>query len=123
MREEMTMKTDSYIRVPITIEQLIQLNQELLDSHALYVENNVEEFDENTIVFLDKSVKFNENTDEEIYPEYAASLNLQWYFSGQVIWDIIENTKLQLKNPTIADYIINFNYYNMHDCFYNFIRK
>lgn len=116
------MRADNCIRVPITIEKLIQLNQELLDSYALYVENNVEEFDENTIVYLDESIDVNEDTDEEIYPEYAASFNLQWYFSGQVIWDIIENTRLQLKNPTIEDYISNFNYYNIHDCFYDFIR-
>ncbi|MBU5482920.1 hypothetical protein KQI86_01195 [Clostridium sp. MSJ-11] len=116
------MEDERCMRTAIKIEELLMVNKDLLDMHALYVEKDVEKFDENTIVYLDNHLGVDEEADTEIYPVFAHKYDLQWFFSGQVVSDIITNTQFQLKNPTVADYIINLNYYNEHDCFYKFIK-
>ena len=62
----------------------------------------------------------NDETDEEIYPEFALKHDLQMHFLGQIIEDIKDNTKYQLQNPTEEDFLKNFNYYNKHDSFFDF---
>lgn len=117
------MEIEKYVRTPINMEQLFKLDNDMLDEYALYVAKDIVSFDINTIVYLDNNLDVDDETDEEIYPSFAHDLNLQWFFSGQVVSDIIVNTKHQLTNPTVADYVKNFIYYNEHDCFYDFINN
>ncbi|SCW52564.1 hypothetical protein SAMN04487970_1012119 [Paenibacillus tianmuensis] len=114
------MDCKQWIRVPLTMEELISIPQDVLDEHALYVHADMEYIDKETIVYLDDMVDVDDETVEEIYPEFSVEHNLQWFFSGQVVFDIIDNTKHQLPNPTIDDYIKNFSYYNENDCFFTF---
>lgn len=73
-----------------------------------------------SIVYLDDPLDVDDDTEDEIYPSFAQELDLQWFFSGQVINDIILNTRHQLTNSTVKDYIKNFTYYNENDCFLTF---
>ncbi|MCT4597231.1 MAG: hypothetical protein N4A50_05060 [Vallitalea sp.] len=109
-----------FIRKPLKIEQLVVIECKTLESYDLYVKKNTDFFDEQTIIYLDEAVDVDDDTDEEIYPDFAIKSDLEWYFSGQVIYDIIDNTKYQLKNPSVQDYIKNLNNYSEHDCFYTF---
>ncbi len=114
------METERYVRTPISLEQLFILDTDLLEEYDLYVKEDMIEFDENTIVYLDDPLDVDDDTEDEIYPSFAQELDLQWFFSGQVINDIIVNTQHQLVNPAVKDYIINFIYYNKNDCFLTF---
>lgn len=109
-----------FIRKPLKIEQLVVIEFKILEEYDLYVEKNTDFFDLQTIVYLDEVVDIDDETDEEIYPEFSIKKDLEWYFSGQVPNYIIDNTKFQLKNPSVQDYIRNLNNYSSHDCFYTF---
>ncbi|MCT4621855.1 MAG: hypothetical protein N4A62_21005 [Marinisporobacter sp.] len=109
-----------FIREPLKIEELVAIDHKILEAYDLYVKKNTDFLDLQTIVYLDEAVAVDDETDEEIYPEFVIMNDLEWYFSGQVIIDIIDNTKYQLKNPSVQDYITNLNNYSEHDCFYTF---
>jgi len=74
------MKDERCMRTAIRIEELLMVNKDLLDLHALYVEKDVEKFDENTIVYLDNHLGVDEETDAEIYPVFAHKNDLQCFF-------------------------------------------
>jgi hypothetical protein len=114
------METEKYVRMPISLEQLFKIDTDLLEEYDLYVKEDMVEIDENTIVYLDNPLDVNDDTEDEIYPGFAQEYDLKWFFSGQVINDIIVNTQHQLSNPTVKDYIKNFIYYNENDCFLTF---
>jgi len=114
------METEKYVRTPISLEQLFKIDTNLLEEYDLYVKEDMVEIDENTIVYLDNPLDVNDDTEDEIYPSFAQEYDLHWFFSGQVINDIIVNTQHQLSNPTVKDYIKNFIYYNENDCFLTF---
>lgn len=109
----------SYLREPITISQLIQLTESQLDPLNLY---RKEEgwIDEASILYLDDPVEVDDETDEEIYPDFAEEQGLTIYFFGQVAADIIANTRHQIQQPSVQDYVKNFNYYDEHDSFFTF---
>lgn len=102
------------------MEELVAIDYKILEAYDLYVKENTDFFELKTIVYLDEVVDVDDDTDEEIYPEFAIKSDLKWYFSGQVFNDIIDNIKYQLKNPSVQDYIKNLNNYSEHDCFYTF---
>ncbi|MEO3944834.1 hypothetical protein [Gorillibacterium sp. CAU 1737] len=107
------------IRKPITIHQLIGIAQDDLDEFNLYRKED-SPIDETSTLYLDDPIDVDDETDEEIYPEFAKEHGLSIYFSGQVASDLIANTRHQVKNPSLQDYIDNFNYYDKHDCFFTF---
>lgn len=117
------METEKYVRRPISLEQLFlfvqhnELEMEKLDEYDMYIQEDSEKFDANTVVYLDNSLEVDDDTEEEVYPDFAQKLDLKWFFSGQVIRDIIVNTQHQLTNPAVEDYIKNIVYYNENDCF------
>lgn len=113
------MNIDNYLRTPITIEQLVKFSQNELDMYAVYTKQDVKVLDEKTFLFLDEPIEVDDN-DEEIYPLFARDNELVYYFFGDIVFDIISNTRYQLENPTIENYLANFNYYNKHDCFCTF---
>ncbi|MBB5195536.1 DUF7716 domain-containing protein [Anaerocolumna cellulosilytica] len=118
--EESKMETVKCVRTSISLEQLFKLDNDLLEEYDLYVKEGMVEFDKNTIVYLDDPLDVDDDTEDEIYPNFAQEHDLQWLFSGQVINDIIVNTQHQLPNPTVKDYIKNLIYYNENDCFFTF---
>lgn len=121
LRPDVEVDEKNCIRQPISLETLFALPQKMLDEHSLYVSAETDSFDLNTIVYLDESPELDEEAESiEIYPEYIQDNNLEWYFFGQTVWDIIFNTKLQIEFPQLSDFIKNLNHYDEHDCFYDF---
>ena len=114
------MEIEKYVRTPISLEQLFELDTDLLEEYDLYVKKDTVEFDATTIVYLDDPLDVDDDTEDEIYPGFAQEIDLQWFFSGQVINDIIGNTRHQLTQPTVKNYIKNFTYYYKNDCFFTF---
>ena len=114
------MEKSNVLRVPLKMENLFQIPQDILDGYDLYAMPDMSQADKNTIMYLDDHVSVDDETDEEIYPKFSVEHNLIWFFSGPVVADIIMNTKHQLQNPTVDDFIVNFNYYNKNDCFFTF---
>ena len=115
------MEIVKYLRTPIKMEQLIQFIESELDMHTLYTDPNIEVVNKDTEFYLDNPIEVDDN-DNELYPPFAKKSNLLYYFNGDIVSDIIGNTKHQFepKTPTINDYIKNFNYYSEHDCFFDF---
>jgi hypothetical protein len=127
--ETLTHETDTdsiedyldYSKMPIKIAQLLRFSKDDLDRYTIYVHYDTEDIDADTGFYIDEHVDVNDD-DEEIYPDFVDEMDLEPYFSGDRVADIIDNTRHQLDPavPTIADYINNFNYYNKHDCFLTF---
>jgi hypothetical protein len=109
-----------FIRKPLKIEELVTIEYKILEVFDLYVKKEHRLFNAESIVYLDEVVAINDETDEEIYPEFVVKNDLEWYLSGQVVIDILDNTKYQLKKISIQDYIKNLNNYSEHDCYYTF---
>jgi hypothetical protein len=123
-RRQMTdANIEKYIRVPMKLEELFEIPRDVLDDHQLYVAHETGKmkfYVKDTIVYLDEPVAIDDETDEEIYPAFVLKNNLEMDLSGQLVNDVIDNTKHQLNNPTIDDFIVNLNYYNHFDCFFTF---
>jgi hypothetical protein len=115
------MSIENFLRIPVKMEQLIQLTENGLDMYVLYTTPDVGNINEDTVFYLDNHIEVDDD-DNEIYPPFAKQNGLLFYFNGDTATDIIFNTKYQLgeKTPNIDDYIRNFNYYNEHDCFIDF---
>ena len=117
-----TVSIDGYLRVPITMKQLIRFAEHELDMYTLYVASDFNwKVKATTVLYLDDYVEVDDG-DNEIYPPFAKERNLMVYFHGDIVSAIIENTREQLipKIPTVNDYIKNFNYYCAYDAFYDF---
>jgi hypothetical protein len=125
LRKDFDIEADivQYVRVPIRIEELFDIPEDILENHQLYFTHETYEMDflsKGTIVYLDDIVDVDDETDNEIYPAFALKNDLEMSLLGQLLNDIIGNTKHQLQNPTADDFIKNLNYYNNHDCFFDF---
>ena len=114
------MEKSSILRVPLKMENLFQIRQDILDEYDLYVLPDMNQADRDTIVYLDDHVNVDDETLKEIYPAFSIKHDLEWFFSGAVVADIIANTRHQLQNPTVDDFITNFNHYNKYDGFFMF---
>lgn len=104
---------EKYLRVPMKIERLIQLPQKELRNFDLYVGQDVDFFDDSTIIYLDDYIE-EDDTGEEIYPQFSLERNLRWIYFGLDIVDIIIVTKEGLlQHPDINASLENFNYYGI----------
>lgn len=110
---------ENYIHIPIMIQVLLEMEESMLDELTLYRPSDSDELTEESIIYLDdEQINVDEETYEEIYPQFVLENNLDFYFYGQTASDIIKNTRMQLQKPTIKDFLFNFNYYDSNDCFF-----
>lgn len=115
------MSIEKFLRIPIKVEQLIQLSEDELNMCVLYAMPEVDNISEDTVFYLDDFIEVDDD-DNEIYPPFAKETGLVYFLNGDIVADIISNTKYQFgeKTPRIDDYIRNFNYYCKYDCFVSF---
>ncbi len=102
------MSIKQFIRIPLTMKQILSLPPEELRDFDLYVQQDIVSFEDDTLFYLDDSPAVYLDTNQEVYPAFALKHNLKWFENGFIVAEeyiVVDSSQTLDVNASMENYI------------------